>query len=319
MELNPTVHISVMLDEVTEHAAPQRGGVYVDGTFGGGGYTRDLLENGADKVIGIDQDPLAIKRGEGLVKEFGGRLVLVNDTFSNMAVIAQQQKVEKVNGIVLDLGFSSDQLDDAERGLSYKNDGPLDMRMGTGGLTAADVLNTEKEEKLADIFYIYGEEKKSRVIARKIVEQRKEKPFERTRELAELIEGIIPAWKAGAIHPAARVFQALRIYVNREMEEIENVLPKALELLDVGGKLCVVTFHSLEDRVVKNFFKQYGAKKAKNKYAKEVEQVEVDPNLPFEERKFTMPFSKGLPPSAAEVAKNTRARSAKLRVIERIS
>lgn len=307
----PTVHVPVLLDEVLEYAKPEQGGVFVDGTFGGGGYTQALLERGADKVIAIDQDPLAIERGQGLKKQYGDRLILVNDTFSNMAEIVKKEKMEVINGIVLDLGFSSDQLDDAERGLSYQNDGPLDMRMGVQALSAADVVNTFSESDLADIFYKWGEEKKSRQIAHKIIQHRAEKPFERTRELAELVESVVPAWKAGAIHPATRVFQALRIFVNKEMEEVENVLPAASDLLDVNGRLCVVSFHSLEDRVVKNFMKEVAPKKAKNKYAQTVSEAE---GVVFENL-----IPKGLPPSAFEVAKNTRARSAKLRVLERIS
>ena len=315
----PTVHVSVLLNEVIEAAQPENGGVFVDGTFGGGGYTKALLEAGADKVIAIDRDPLAIERGQDLKKVFGDRLVLVNACFSEIGEILKQQKEENINGIILDLGFSSDQLDDPERGFAYKHDGPLDMRMGNSGDTAADVLATLDEKDLAYIFYRYGDEKRSRKIAKLIVERRDETPFTTTQQLKSLVEEVIPVWKGGGRHPAMRVFQALRIYVNQELEELENILPVAADLLKINGRLCVVSFHSLEDRMVKLFFRQVGATVARNKYKSNDkhlhERTDVSPDAP----RFSNLYRKGILPSAEEISANLRARSSKLRVLERIA
>lgn len=322
--VKPTVHVSVLLNEVVETIGEVKGKVFLDGTFGGGGYSRALLEKGAALVIGVDRDPLAIERASAMKKEFGDRLVLVNECFSNLKTIIKELGKHEIDGIVLDLGFSSDQLDDYERGFAFKYDGPLDMRMGSTGETAADVLATYSEVDLANIFYKYGEERKSRRIAKLIVERRDEKPFTRTNELVSLVEEVIPSWQVGGKNPAMRVFQALRIHVNRELEELERILPDALDVLSIGGRLSVVTFHSLEDRIVKNYFKEVGKVTAKNKYLssarKDKDFERASPLHPVENnKKFEQVTRKAVLPSMQEIAENSRARSAKLRVIERLS
>ncbi|MFT7144873.1 MAG: 16S rRNA (cytosine1402-N4)-methyltransferase [bacterium] len=323
--LKPTVHVSVLLNEVVENAGSIKGKTFVDGTFGGGGYARALLDAGAALVIGIDQDPLAIKRAETMQQEFGDRLVLVNGCFSELKKITKELGKNEIDGIVLDLGFSSDQLDDYERGFAFKYDGPLDMRMSSSGETAADVLANYEEEALANIFYKYGEERKSRPIAKLIVERRQEKPLKKTQELVDLVQEVIPSWHGQKKNPAMKVFQALRIHVNHELEELERVLPDASDILNIGGRLCVVTFHSLEDRLVKNYFRDVGKPVAKNKYSsstgeKSFERAQL-PEPAGEQKnnkKYTMVNRKPILPTALEVTENSRARSAKLRVLERI-
>ncbi len=319
------MHVSVLLNEVVENAGSIKGKTFVDGTFGGGGYARALLNAGAALVIGIDQDPLAIKRAAAMQAEFGERLVLVNGCFSQLKKITKELGKNEIDGIVLDLGFSSDQLDDYERGFAFKYDGPLDMRMGSSGETAADVLATYKEEELANIFYKYGEERKSRRIAKLIVERRDETPLLKTQQLVDLVTEIIPSWHGQKKNPAMKVFQALRIHVNRELEELERVLPDATDLLSVGGRLCVVTFHSLEDGMVKNYFRDVGKPVAKNKYSSSTGDKNFErAQLPVTEesknnKKYTMVNRKPILPTALEVSENSRARSAKLRVLERIA
>lgn len=317
-----TVHIPVLINEVVESFDVVEGKVFVDGTFGGGGYSRALLEKGAALVIGIDQDPLAIERAAPMQKEFGERLLLVNTCFSEMKKITKELGKYEINGIVLDLGFSSDQLDDHERGFAFKYDGPLDMRMSSAGESAADVVANYGEEELANIFYKYGEEKKSRRIAKLIVERREEKPFLRTEELVKLVEEVIPSWTIKGKNPAMRVFQALRIHVNRELDELEQVLPDAADMLSVGGRLSVVTFHSLEDGMVKNYFRDVGKPVAKNKYlsaagSEKIERVALPG--PTQQNKYEMVTRKPILPTAKEVGENSRARSAKLRILERLA
>jgi 16S rRNA (cytosine1402-N4)-methyltransferase len=308
--ITPTCHIPVLLNEVVENAQPAAGKVFVDGTFGGGGYSVGLLEAGAELVIGIDRDPMAIERAAHLQEKYGKRLKLVLGTFSDMAEIIKKEGYEYVDGIVLDLGFSSDQLDDSERGFAFKHDGPLDMRMSDVGETAADVVNTYEEKELADIFWRYGDEKKSRQIAKKIIEVREETPLATTNELVDLVKKIIPEWTVKK-NPAMRVFQALRIHVNRELEELEKVLPIATALLEKEGRLCVVTFHSLEERMTKRYFKEVGPIKSINKYAN------PDRVKKTESPKYIQVHRKSIEPTGEELARNNRARSAKLRVLER--
>lgn len=321
IDVSPTVHVPVLLNEVVESLGDVEGKVYIDGTFGGGGYTRALLDKGAALVIAIDQDPLAIERAEVWKGQYGERLHLVNTCFSEMKKITKELGKHEIDGIVLDLGFSSDQLDDYERGFAFKYDGPLDMRMGAATESAADVLASYSEKDLADIFYKYGEEKKSRRIAKLIVERRDENSFLRTQDLVNLVEEVIPSWQVQGKNPAMRVFQALRIHVNRELEELEHVLPSAADILSVGGRLSVVTFHSLEDRMVKNYFRDVGKPVAKNKYLSSARgsSIERAESLaPTNEKGFSMVNRKPILPSAQEISENTRARSAKLRVLERV-
>jgi 16S rRNA (cytosine1402-N4)-methyltransferase len=294
-------HIPVLLGPILRECAPI-GGVWIDGTFGAGGYTRGLLADGADQVIGIDQDPLAHEMALPWIAEYGERIRLVQSNFAQMDLAADQ-----VDGVVLDLGVSSMQLDLAERGFSFLRDGPLDMRMSQDGPSAADIVNTASDEEIANILYHYGEERQSRRIARKIVETRKVQPFETTLQLAEVIEGCLPRSKPGQAHPATRSFQALRIAVNDEYGALWQGLMAAERVLKPGGLLAVVTFHSIEDRMVKRFFQSHGAKKTRvNRYARE-ETVETD--APFE-----ILTRKAIGPDQDELSMNPRSRSAKLRV-----
>lgn len=293
-------HVPVLLEPLLEAVAPVEG-AWIDGTLGAGGYTRGLLEAGADRVIGIDRDPLAHQIAAEWGGVWGERLVLVQDNFANMDAHA-----EGVDGVVLDLGVSSMQLDRAERGFSFMKDGPLDMRMGQEGPTAADVVNSADEGELADILYIFGEERQSRRIARRIVEHR---PFTTTLALAEVIERAIGRTKPGQAHAATRSFQALRIAVNGEYEALWQGLMAAERVLKPGGRLAVVTFHSIEDRMVKRFLQAHGERKARvNRYASET---------PEETAPFRILTRKAVGPREDELKRNPRARSAKLRVAVR--
>ncbi|MFW2588249.1 16S rRNA (cytosine(1402)-N(4))-methyltransferase RsmH [Sagittula sp. SSi028] len=292
-------HIPVLLEPLLREVAPVSG-VWIDGTFGAGGYSRGLVEAGADQVIGIDRDPLAHEMAADWLGDWP-KISLVRDNFSNLDKVAPL-----VDGVVLDLGVSSMQLDQAERGFSFMRDGPLDMRMGQEGRSAADIVNTATEAELADILYIYGEERQSRRVARAIVQDR---PFDRTLPLAEMIERVLGRTKPGQAHAATRSFQALRIAVNGEFEALWLGLMAAERALKPGGLLAVVTFHSVEDRMVKRFFQLHGDKKKQvNKYARTLEASEA----PFE-----ILTRKAVGPDPDELARNPRARSAKLRVARR--
>jgi 16S rRNA (cytosine1402-N4)-methyltransferase len=297
-------HVPVMRDEVLEALAPHAGGVYIDGTFGGGGYSEALLRVADTVVYGIDRDPSAIARGALLAAQFDPRLHLVEGRFSEMEELVGRQ----ADGIALDLGVSSFQLDEAERGFSFREDGPLDMRMGGEGLSAADVVNNFSESELADILWRYGEEKKSRAIARAIVAAR---PITRTRALAEAVEKAAgPAAKRLPIHPATRTFQALRIYVNDELGELERGLQAAERTLKPEGRLAVVSFHSLEDRIVKQFFIERSGKTPRG-------SRHLPPQAEERAATFTLlPPSPRLP-AEEEIANNPRARSARLRAAAR--
>lgn len=289
-------HVSVLLNEVVEAIQPTPGKLIVDGTFGAGGYSRAFLNGGAD-VVAFDRDPSAARFAEGL----GPRFRLIQDNFSAMA-----DHVEACDGVALDLGVSSMQLDEAERGFSFMRDGPLDMRMSGEGETAADLVNTSEPSALSRMFWLYGEERESRRIAAAIVRRRAEAPFERTLDLAEVVERAVGGRRGAKTHPATKVFQALRIVVNDELAEVEAGLAAAERILREGGCLAVVTFHSLEDRIVKAFFvERAGRTPAGSRHLPPVEKGRTPT--------FQMLFNGARTASEAEVSANPRSRSAKLR------
>ena len=306
MSLAP--HVPVLLDEVIAALAPAEGEVHVDGTFGAGGYTKAILNSGA-KVVAFDRDPDAIRDGGPLADESGGRLTLVPERFSRMGQALAARGIDEVDGVTLDIGVSSMQLDQAERGFSFQADAPLDMRMSQEGESAADFLNTADEAEIADVIYRYGEEPKSRRIARAIVAAR---PIERTGQLAEIVRKAL-GWHAGMKKdPATRTFQAIRIHLNEEIQELEGGLQAAEQVLKAGGRLAVVTFHSLEDRVVKRFLRERsGAVPAGSRHLPV--QANDGPAPSFEA------VSKAIRAGEAELDANPRARSATLRVARRTS
>jgi len=303
-------HIPVMLKEVLDVLQPQDGGIYVDGTFGNGGYSRGLLESANCQVWGIDRDPNVIAKAKDMQAEFGGRLKVVQGRFGDMAELLGGLGVAGVNGVALDLGVSSMQLDQAERGFSFKNDGPLDMRMEQTGQTAADVVNTFEEEDIANIIYEYGEERRSRHVAHAIVEARKEQKFTRTRELATLVRRVVRKSKDG-IDSATRTFQGLRIYVNDELGEVDRGLAGAEQLLAEHGRLAVVSFHSLEDKRVKSFLNEHaGNLPNPSRYAPEISNKGPKPTFKLLKRGVVKP-------SKDECQINPRSRSARMRLAER--
>ncbi len=296
-------HSPVMLAEVLAALAPASGETHVDGTFGAGGYSRGILDTAHCRVIAIDQDPNAIRDGQAVVLASGGRLILHHGAFSEMADFVAGD----VNGVVLDVGVSSMQLDEAERGFSFMRDGPLDMRMSQAGESAADVVRTRSAEDLANIIFELGEEPRSRAIARAIVKARDEAAITATKELVAAIERATgPHRPHIKTHPATKTFQALRIYVNRELDELTQGLDAAERILATGGRLVVVTFHSLEDRIVKRFFaERSGNLPSPSRHAPQAQAV-APPS-------FELLFKGHIAPSDAEIAVNPRARSAKLR------
>jgi 16S rRNA (cytosine1402-N4)-methyltransferase len=292
-------HTPVLLPEVLDALAPAAHKTIVDGTFGAGGYSRGILGAGA-KVIAFDRDPTARRFADGLEPT---RFRLETARFSDMAEVVGEAAVD---GVALDLGVSSMQIDEAERGFSFMRDGPLDMRMGDDGQTAADLVNTAEPKELARIFFVYGEERQSRRIAAAIARRRVEQPFSRTLELAEFVEKALGGRRGAKVHPATRAFQGLRIAVNEELSELEAGLVAAERALKPDGRLAVVTFHSLEDRIVKNFLTvRAGRTPAGSRHAPP-RQVHAQPS-------FELLFNGAHPPSPQEVAANPRARSAKLR------
>ena len=301
----PARHIPVLLFEAVAALGVREGGVYLDGTFGAGGYARAILDQGG-RVIALDRDPRAIQGGERLAAEARGRLTLVEGRFGALDEVARAQGISDLDGVVLDIGVSSMQLDEAARGFSFRNDAPLDMRMETTGASAADILAEEDEETIADILYHFGEERASRRIARAIVADREAAPFVSTRQLASLIERVAPARSAEAIHPATRSFQALRIAVNDELGELARGLVASEAILAPGARLAVVTFHSLEDRIVKQFF-------ARRSGRGEATGRRLPGEKPAPAPTFTVPSGQPIAPSEAERMANPRARSAKLR------
>jgi 16S rRNA (cytosine1402-N4)-methyltransferase len=300
-----------MLAEVLAALAPRDGGIYVDGTFGAGGYTRGLLAAAQCRVLAIDRDPQAISGGAALVSDFPDRLTLVEGRFSDMQELAARFDIAMIDGATLDVGVSSMQLDDGARGFSFIKDGPLDMRMEQSGPSAADIVNRAEADELTRIIGILGEERKARAIAHAIVKARQEEPIHTTQALVRAIERATGKQRPqDRIHPATRTFQALRIHVNQELEELALALSAAERMLRPGGRLAVVTFHSLEDRIVKRFFAERSGK-----------LPSASRHMPGREgasaARFTPVFKGHQEPSAAETAENPRARSAKLRAGER--
>jgi 16S rRNA (cytosine1402-N4)-methyltransferase len=318
MNLEQSRHIPVMLDEVLTYLHPRPGGNYIDGTLGGGGHTAAILDRSAPdgRMLGIDTDSQAIARAQGRFSDavLNGRLTLVQENFAELAQIALAQGFTPVQGILLDLGFSSDQMDDPQRGFSFSADGPLDMRLDPSlPLSAGDIVNTAGEHELADIFWRYGEERRSRQIARRIVHARSSGTITSTARLATIAAAGVH-FKPGTIHPATRVFQALRIAVNHELERLQQVLPQMLDLLEISaksasreedGSMVVIAFHSLEDRIVKEFMRR------------EAKDCLCPPQTPVcicgHKARLHILTPKPLVPNALEVERNPRARSAKLR------
>lgn len=300
-------HIPVLLDEVIDGLSPAPGEVHVDATFGAGGYTRAILATGA-QVIAFDRDPDAVREGQGLVAEAGGALTLIEAPFSSMAAELAARDVDSVDGVTMDIGVSSMQLDRADRGFSFQADGPLDMRMSQSGESAADFVNTADEAAIADVLYLYGEEPKSRRVARAIVAAR---PITRTGELASVVRKALGHKPHDKKDPATRTFQAIRIHLNRELDELADGLRAAEALLRPGGRLAVVSFHSLEDRIVKRFLRERsGGTPAGSRHLPAVQAA----NAPTFEA-----LSKAIRAGEAELARNPRARSATLRVARRTS
>lgn len=292
-----------MLEEVLQALSPVNGGVFVDATFGAGGYTRALLDQGAH-VVAIDRDPNAIAVGASMVDEYQGKLSLQMGRFSNLDALARVAGIDAVDGVVADIGVSSMQIDQAERGFSFMRDGPLDMRMEQSGLSAADVVNTYARSDLTRIIGILGEERQASRISAEIVQQREKAAFETTKQLANCVEKVLGRRQGDRIHPATRTFQALRIYVNRELEELAEALLAAERILKPGGRLVVVTFHSLEDRLVKKFFKDRAEQAGGSRHLPQIEET----SLTFEQTKRGAQSA-----SRTECESNPRARSAKLR------
>ena len=305
----PARHIPVLLDKVLKTLAPRDGGLYIDGTFGAGGYTRAILDAADCRVIAIDRDPKAIAAGDSLAERYDGRLTLVEGRFSRLDRIAADTGASNADGVTLDIGVSSMQLDDAERGFSFMRDGPLDMRMGTSGPTAADIVNAAPEGELARLIFTLGEERKSRSVARAIGRARAQGDIATTGQLAEIVARAVGPSRDGR-HPATRTFQALRIFVNGELAELAEGLAAAERILAEGGRLAVVSFHSLEDRIVKRFLAERSRVRRGSRHR---------PDVPAPAPTFTLVTRRPATPSEREIADNPRARSARLRGAERTS
>ena len=305
----PARHVPVLVREVVDALSPQASGLYCDGTFGAGGYTRAILA--ADpglRVLALDRDPDAIAGGQALVAQSAGRLVLEEARFGDLAAVAERTGFVPLSGIVLDIGVSSMQLDDPHRGFSFRFDGPLDMRMEQAGRSAADIVNTMEEGPLADLIFAYGEERRSRAVARAIVAARREESITTTKRLADIVASVVRG-APGDIHPATRTFQALRIAVNDELGELERALEGAERVLAPGGRLVVVTFHSLEDRIVKRFMQERtGREAAPSRHA---------PALARSTATFAQVTRKPVVAGEDELRDNPRARSAKLKTVAR--
>jgi len=303
----PAPHIPVLGRPALDFLNVHDGGVYIDGTFGAGGYSRAILDAADCKVIAIDRDPGAIALGAGLVTQTHGRLALVEGRFSSLDRVANDAGYDAVDGVVLDIGVSSMQLDQASRGFSFRQGGPLDMRMSGEGPSAADIVNNAGERDLADIIYILGEERHARAVARAIVRAREQAPIATTSALADLVASVVRS-RASDIHPATRTFQALRIFVNDELDELAHALGAAERVLKSGGDLVVVSFHSLEDRIVKSFLTGRGEARAGSRHAPEVERPAPT---------FRALTKRPVTADDEEIARNPRARSAKLRAATR--
>jgi 16S rRNA (cytosine1402-N4)-methyltransferase len=322
-----TRHIPVLLSEVVTSLAPHDGDLIIDGTFGAGGYSRAILDAANCRVLAFDRDVTAVRAAADICQHYPNRLNVLNVPFSRMEEFARIEETPNgrpliagplADGVVLDIGVSSMQLDQAERGFSFMHDGPLDMRMSavvdplTGeatntGESAADFINTAEEDAIANVIYTYGEERKSRAIARAILKMRTEKPFTRTLELADLVLRVFHGRKVDGRHPATRTFQALRIYINDELGELAKALSDAERILKPGGRLVVVTFHSLEDRIVKKFLASRSGKESRG--SRHLPEVSIKSELPS----FQIVNSRPLTPSKGELDVNSRARSARLR------
>ncbi|MFL2885881.1 MAG: 16S rRNA (cytosine(1402)-N(4))-methyltransferase RsmH [Candidatus Pelagibacterales bacterium] len=304
-------HTPVLLNEVIRTINPQSGKLYFDATFGWGGYTKKLLDSCACEVIAIDQDPKVKSRAKEFKREYGTRFNFIESKFSEICSVLKKLNTKKVDGFMFDIGVSSMQLDNPQRGFSFNKEGPLDMRMGTSELTAEEFINSVSEEDLADIIYNYGDERKSRRIAKLIVEHRKINPIKTTLHLADIVLKANPKKNNHKKHPATKTFQAIRIYLNDEFNELFAGLTNAEQVLSEDGKICVVTFHSLEDKIVKNYFyKSSGMDYSSYK------------NLPVETNNSEaslIPGKKAIKPSKEEIETNIRARSAKLRYATRTS
>ncbi|MGE4344398.1 MAG: 16S rRNA (cytosine(1402)-N(4))-methyltransferase RsmH [Geoalkalibacter sp.] len=307
-------HVPVMPDEVIAYLAPRSGGLYLDGTLGGAGHARLVLEASSPdgRLVGLDRDLSAITRAQGVLAPFADRIDLRHCNFAQMEQVARELGIDGFDGILLDLGVSSYQLDEAERGFSFRVDAPLDMRMDdSAGPTAADVLAEEDEKELARIFREFGEERYARRIARRIVAQREQEPLVSTGQLAELVRDAVPGGHVPArIHPATRVFQALRIYVNDELRFVEQGLEQAVSLLRPGGRLVVISFHSLEDRRVKHFFRELAT------------GCTCPPRIPMcvcgKQPSVRLLTRRGVRAGESEIAFNSRSRSAILRAVEKL-
>ncbi|MGV1013697.1 MAG: 16S rRNA (cytosine(1402)-N(4))-methyltransferase RsmH [Methyloceanibacter sp.] len=307
----PARHIPVMLSEVLRALAPKSGDIIVDGTFGAGGYSQAILQEADCNIVAIDRDVEAFRLSRRLAETYPGRLMAVLGRFSEMESILMSEGLTAVDGVMLDLGVSSMQLDTAERGFSFAKDGPLDMRMGAEGPTASDIVNALPEKELATIIAVLGEEKRARAIARAIVARRGEQPILRTSELADIVARVIGRKRDETKHPATRTFQAIRLYLNEELDELAKGLVAAERLLKAGGRLVVVTFHSLEDRIAKRFFVSRSAPEPRGSRHLPDSPGEVRPPS------FRLLNRRPLEPGKEEVRRNPRARSARLRAGER--
>jgi 16S rRNA (cytosine1402-N4)-methyltransferase len=304
-----TEHKPVMLDDMLDWLAPRTNGVYIDGTFGAGGYSRAILRAADCRVFAIDRDPSTRRFAERLEQEFPDRFVWLLGNFADMCALVAMHGIHEVDGVVLDLGVSSMQLDQAERGFSFRHDGPLDMRMSQGGMSASDIVNNASESEIADILYYYGEEKAARRIAHAIVTARETSPITTTHQLADVVRSAIG--RSGKTDPATRSFQGLRIHINQEFDALESGLKAASELLGPGGRLVVVTFHSLEDRIVKRFTHSRCGKLGEHSRHMPKQHAEVDAP------RFFLPKPEKRVASDAEIAANPRSRSATMRMMMR--
>ena len=307
-----SLHIPVMLDEVITALTPSAGKYFIDATFGNGGYSKALLDAADCQVAAIDRDPDAIRRGQPMIEAYRGRLSLLEGPFSQIASLCADANIQKVDGIVFDLGVCSTQLDEAERGFSFRSDGPLDMRMSRQGRDASDIVNDLDEAELADIIWRFGEERASRRIAKAIVRARLDARIERTGQLADIVRSVMPRPKPGQADSATRTFQALRIFVNGELDELESALAACEDLLAPNGVLAIVSFHSLEDRIVKSFLNiKSGNIPAPSRHRPDIR--ESTPAI------YELSPRKPVLPSEREIDLNARSRSAKLRVARRLA